>query len=74
MGKGNRPATCVATSKRLRAKSWYYRNGKYYYNKRAWLDDKDKQAKEASKAAPVVEPAGSAPASAPKTDQAAEKA
>lgn len=51
MGKGNRPATCSATNKRLRGKSWYYRDGKYFYNKRAWEQDKEKQAKEASKAA-----------------------
>lgn len=59
MGKGNRPTTCAVSSKRLRAKTWYYRNGKYFYNKRAWLQEKAKPAKEAAKAAPAT------PAAAP---------
>ena len=50
MGKGNRPATCSVSNKRLRAKSWYYRDGKYFYNKGTWKQEKDKQAGEAAKA------------------------
>ena len=56
MSKGNRPATCAVTSKRLRAKSWYYRDGKYFYNKGAWRQEKEKQATEAAKAVPAAEP------------------
>ena len=48
MGKGNRPVTCSVSSKRLRGKSWYYRDGKYFYNKRTWKTEKDKQAGEAA--------------------------
>ena len=61
MSKGSRPATCSVSSKRLRAKTWYYRDGKYFYNKRAWLDEKAKQAKEAVKAAPAAEQPAAAP-------------
>ena len=50
MGKGNRPAACVVTGKRLRAKSWYYRNGNYFYNKRVWRQEREKLAGEAAKA------------------------
>jgi hypothetical protein len=46
MGLNTRPASCSTTNKRLRRKSWYYRNGKYYYNKRAWEQDKEKAATE----------------------------
>jgi hypothetical protein len=65
MGKGNRPATCSSSGKRLRAKSWFYRNGKYYYNKRAWADEQKKLAAEAAKAKPAKAEAESAPAAAP---------
>ena len=58
MGKGNRPATCASSGKRLRAKSWYYRDGKYFYNRGAWQQEKVKQAKESANAAPAAaEPA-----------------
>ena len=50
MGKGNRPVTCSVSSKRLRGKSWYYRDGKYFYNKRTWKTEKVKQTAEKAKA------------------------
>ena len=50
MGKGSRPAACAVTGKRLRAKSWYYRNGQYFYNKRVWRGERAKLAGEAAKA------------------------
>lgn len=65
MGKGNRPATCSASGKRLRAKSWFYRNGKYYYNKRAWLEEQEKAAAESAKAKAAKAEAEGAPAAAP---------
>lgn len=49
MAKGNRPTTCANSGKRLRGKSWYYRNGKYFYNKGAWNQEKEKLAKEGAK-------------------------
>ena len=69
MSKGNRPATCASSGKRLRAKSWYYRDGKYFYNRVAWLQERAKQAKEAAKAAPApaesAEPKADAKPNAP---------
>ncbi|MBI4343795.1 MAG: hypothetical protein HY601_03155 [Candidatus Omnitrophica bacterium] len=57
MGIHNRPVTCAATSKRLRMKTWFYRNGKYYYNRRAWQDEQAKAASEAAKPKPEAAPA-----------------
>ncbi len=48
MGLNTRPASCATSGKRLRRKSWYYRNGKYYYNKRAWAQDKAKAAEKSA--------------------------
>ena len=31
-----KPSTCAKCGKSLNKKSWYYRNGKYYCNKRCW--------------------------------------
>ena len=70
MSKGNRPAVCVSSGKRLRAKSWYYRDGKYFYNKGAWRQEHEKQMKEtAAKAAAVSEAAAAAPAEPKATPQ-----
>ena len=57
MGKGNRPVTCSVSSKRLRGKSWYYRDGKYFANKQAHklfvaaAAEKAQKAKQAEEAA-----------------------
>ena len=45
MGLNTRPAACSVTGKRLRRKTWYYRDGKYFYNKSAWATEKAKVAK-----------------------------
>jgi hypothetical protein len=50
MSKGTRPAVCSVTGKRLRAKSWFYRNGQYFYNKKVWLEEREKLAADAAKA------------------------
>ena len=50
MSKNTRPATCSVTNKRLRHKSWYYRDGKYFYSKKVWSDEREKLAAEADKA------------------------
>ena len=50
MSKGSRPAVCSVTGKRLRAKSWFYRDGKYFYNQKVWLEEREKLAAEAAKA------------------------
>lgn len=35
-----KPATCTKCGKKLSRKSWYYRNGRYYCNKRCWKSAK----------------------------------
>lgn len=50
MSKGTRPAVCSVTGKRLRAKSWFYRNGQYFYNKKVWLEEREKRSADAAKA------------------------
>jgi hypothetical protein len=64
MGAHNRPTTCAATNKRLRAKSWYYRNGQYFYNKRAYEAHRAKAAAAGGPAAGQA--AGEAPPPPPK--------
>ena len=49
MALNTRPQACASSGKRLRRKSWYYRDGKYYYNKRAWQTEKEKTAEKNAK-------------------------
>ena len=51
MSKANRPNVCVSSGKRLRRKSWYYRNGKYYFSQRYFKSDQAKGAEDKAKAA-----------------------
>ncbi|MGH7198580.1 MAG: hypothetical protein ACREH5_07585 [Candidatus Omnitrophota bacterium] len=52
-----RPTNCVQSNKRIRRKDWYYRNGKYFANKKAFKlfaaqeVEKARKAKEATVAA-----------------------
>lgn len=71
MGKGNRPTTCATTNKRLRAKAWYYRDGKYFYNRGAWEQAREKLAQDAATAKAKTEKDAQAAAEA---SQAAAKA
>jgi hypothetical protein len=50
MSKGNRPTVCSVSGRRLRAKSWFYRDGKYFYNKKVWENERGKLAAEKEKA------------------------
>ena len=74
MGIHNRPANCSSCDKRLSLKSVYYRNGKWFCNRRCWDAEQVKQAEEAAKEKPkeetvkVKEPATP---EAPKTEAAA---
>ena len=61
MSKGTRPAVCSVTGKRLRAKSWFYRDGKYFYNKKVWRTEQEKLVVEAAKAK-AEKPAEAGPA------------
>ncbi|HRZ86841.1 MAG TPA: hypothetical protein P5287_03410 [bacterium] len=35
-GKNSRPKACSQCNKALKRKTWYYRHGKYFCNKRCW--------------------------------------
>lgn len=43
-----KPTNCSKCNKRLKRKSWYYRNGNYYCTKRCWklTNKKKEQTKE----------------------------
>ena len=57
------PANCVQTNKRIRRKDWYFRNGKYFANKKSFNlyvtqeAEKVNKAKEAQAAAKATAPA-----------------
>ena len=59
--KKSRPTNCTQSNKRIRRKDWYYRNGKYFANKKCFKlfvaqeAEKAKKAKEAAAAAPAAE-------------------
>ena len=61
-GKKTRPTNCAQSNKRIRRKDWYYRDGKYFANKQAYVlftkaeAEKKQKAKEAqASAAPAVD-------------------
>lgn len=64
--KKSRPTNCTQSNKRIRRKDWYYRNGKFFANKKAFKlftaqeAEKKVKAKEAEAlakaAAPVATP------------------
>ncbi len=35
-GKGSRPKQCSQCSKNMKKKTWYYRDNRYFCNKRCW--------------------------------------
>ena len=55
--KKSRPTNCAQSNKRIRRKDWYFRDGKYFANKKnfklfvAQEAEKAKKAKEATSAA-----------------------
>ena len=61
--KKSRPTNCIQSNKRIRRKDWYYRNGKYFANKKAFKlyvvqeTDKASKAKEAQAQAAAAAPA-----------------
>ena len=66
--KKSRPTNCAQSNKRIRRKDWYYRNGKYFANKKSFNlyiaqeAEKTNKAKEAQAAAQAAvstaEPSG----------------
>ncbi|OGX29067.1 MAG: hypothetical protein A3B78_03470 [Omnitrophica WOR_2 bacterium RIFCSPHIGHO2_02_FULL_67_20] len=65
MSKGSRPAVCSVTGKRLRAKSWFYQDGKYFYNKQVWVTEREKLAADAAKVKADAEEKAKAEAAKP---------
>ena len=71
--KKSQPTNCAQSNKRIRRKDWYYRDGKYFANKKSFKlyvtqeAEKALKAKEAQKTAEDVPPAPNAP-EVPKTD------
>ena len=59
--KKSRPTNCLQSNKRIRRKDWFYRNGKYFANKKAFKlytaqeAEKAQKAKEAAAAQPAEE-------------------
>ena len=55
--KKSRPTNCAQSNKRIRRKDWYFRNGKYFANKKCFKlymaqeAEKAKKAKDAAQAA-----------------------
>ena len=67
--KKSRPTNCAQSNKRIRRKDWFYRNGKYFANKKAFKlftaqeVEKAQKAKEAAAAAAAAaQPVASADA------------
>ena len=63
--KKSRPTNCVQSNKRIRRKDWYYRNGKYFANKKAFKLYVTQEAEKALKAKEAQEAAAAAAEKAP---------
>ncbi len=59
------PTNCVQSNKRIRRKDWYYRNGKYFANKKAFKLYAAQEAEKADKAKEAEATAAKAEAAAP---------
>ena len=55
--KKSRPTNCVQSNKRIRRKDWYYRNGKFFANKKAFKTYLSQEAEKAQKASAAAAPA-----------------
>ena len=63
------PTNCVQSNKRIRRKDWYYRNGKYFANKKSFNIYVTQEAEKAAKAEEAAKAA--AAAAAPPAEPAA---
>ena len=55
-----RPTNCVQSNKRIRRKDWYFRDGKYFANKKNFKLFMAQEAEKAKKAKEAASPAGPA--------------
>ena len=60
--KKTRPTNCAQSNKRIRRKDWYYRNGKYFANKKCFKLYEVQEAEKAKKAAEAAAAAAPKPA------------
>ncbi len=63
--KKSRPTNCIQTNKRIRRKDWYYRNGKYFANKKSfklYAAQEAEKIKKAQEAQAATAQASAAPA------------
>ena len=63
------PTNCVQSNKRIRRKDWYYRNGKYFANKKSFKLYVVQEAEKANKAKEAQTAAQAAAAPAPESTQ-----
>ena len=62
------PTNCAQSNKRIRRKDWYYRNGKYFANKKAfqlYVTQEAEKADKAKEAQALAKPATPAAPAAP---------
>ena len=62
--KKSRPTNCAQSNKRIRRKDWYYRNGKYFANKKSFKLFAAQEAEKAKKEKEAKEAAAASAASA----------
>ena len=63
--KKSQPTNCAQSNKRIRRKDWYYRNGKYFANKKSFKLYAAQEAEKASKAKEAQAVAAAAATEAP---------
>lgn len=63
--KKSRPTNCAQSNKRIRRKDWFYRNGKYFANKKAFKLFTAQEAEKANKAKEASAAAAAAAAAQP---------
>ena len=58
--KKSQPTNCAQSNKRIRRKDWYYRDGKYFANKKSFKLYAAQEAEKAAKAKEQQTPAAAA--------------
>lgn len=69
--KKSRPTNCAQSNKRIRRKDWYYRDGKYFANKKSFKLFAAQEAEKAKKAKEAAEAAAAKAAAEPPQQQSA---
>lgn len=69
--KKSRPTNCAQSNKRIRRKDWYYRDGKYFANKKSFKLFAAQEAEKAKKAKEAAQAAAAKAAAEPPQQQSA---